>query len=215
MTARMTARAAWPAAAALALAGAAALALAGRAALAGPRRAPPAHPAAARPAPGPEAVAAGRRAFADVARVLQSPRCRNCHPRGDAPLQTDAGRPHRMNITRLSAEAGLPCGACHQERNAETLGIRGGPPGAPKWGLPPAATPMVFEGKTRTALCEQLRDPARNGKRTLEQLLEHVSSDPLVLWGWNPGGRRTVPPLSHRAFVASFRTWVDSGGACP
>jgi len=171
----------------------------------------------ARPAarPGSTAAAAGARAFADVARVLQSPRCRNCHPAGNAPLQTDAGRPHRMNITRLSADAGLPCGTCHQERNSEALGIAGGPPGAPHWQLPPAETPMVFEGRSVTALCEQLRDPARNGKRTLAQLLEHVSSDPLVLWGWKPGGKRTVPPLPHRDFVAAFRTWVDSGGACP
>ena len=160
-------------------------------------------------------ISAGKRAFADVARVLQSPRCRNCHPVGDAPLQTDVGRPHRMNITRLSAESGLPCSTCHQERNAEALGIAGGPPGAPGWKLPPRSAPMTFEGRTQTALCEQLRDPARNGNRSLAQLLEHVSSDPLVLWGWKPGGKRTPPPLSHDRFVAAFRTWVESNGACP
>jgi hypothetical protein len=168
-----------------------------------------------RPAPTAEAVEQGRRAFVQVARVLQSPRCRNCHPRGDAPLQTDAGIPHRMNITRASADAGLPCRACHQEKNSESLGIAGGPPGAPHWGLPPAETPMVFEGLSVSALCRQLRDPARNGKRSLDDLLEHVSSDALVLWGWTPGGRRTVPPLSHAAFVAAFRVWVASNGACP
>jgi hypothetical protein len=187
---------------------AAAIAAIAASALAGPGNARP----STRPV---SSAAAGARAFADVARVLQSPRCRNCHPAGNAPLQTDAGRPHRMNITRLSADAGLPCGTCHQERNSEALGIAGGPPGAPHWQLPPAETPMVFEGRSVTALCEQLRDPARNGKRSLAQLLEHVSSDPLVLWGWKPGGKRTVPPLPHRDFVAAFRTWVDSGGACP
>lgn len=199
----------------------AAIAIIAASALAGPGGAarpaergakPPGQGAAARPG---SSAAAGARAFVDVARVLQSPRCRNCHPAGDAPLQTDAGRPHRMNITRLSADAGLPCATCHQERNSEALGIAGGPPGAPHWQLPPAQTPMVFEGRSVTALCEQLRDPARNGKRSLAQLLEHVSSDPLVLWGWKPGGRRTVPPLPHREFVAAFRTWVESGGACP
>lgn len=162
-----------------------------------------------------EAVAAGKRAFLDVARVLQSPRCQNCHPAGDAPLQTDAGKPHAMNITRKSAESGLPCATCHQERNSEAIGVANGPPGAPHWNLPPRETPMVFEGKTPTALCEQLRDPAQNGQKTLAALLTHVSEDALVLWGWNPGGKRTLPPLSHPDFVKAFKAWVDGGGSCP
>lgn len=166
---------------------------------------------------GPAAVdaAAGRRAFVDVARVLQSPRCRNCHPAGDRPLQTDAGRPHRMNISRRSVDAGLACATCHQDRNAEAVGVAGGPPGAPHWGLPPAGTPMVFEDRSARALCEQLRDPVHTGGRDLPALLHHVREDPLVLWAWSPGGDRTVPPLSHEAFVAAFSTWVASGGACP
>ena len=174
---------------------------------------PTAAPAA--PPPSAEAVAAAQRAFVEVASVLQSPRCRNCHPAGDAPLQTDAGRPHAMNISRTSVLAGLPCSTCHQERNSEAIGLAGGPPGAPHWGLPPAETPMVFEGLTVRALCEQLKDPARNGKRSLAALHEHVTSDALVLWGWAPGGKRTVPPLSHERFVAAFATWVAGNGACP
>lgn len=165
-------------------------------------------------APGGDADA-GKRAFASVAAVLLSPRCRNCHPAGDRPLQTDAGRPHRLDIRRRSVDAGLPCGACHQERNADALGVEGGPPGAPRWGLPPAATPMVFEGKTPRALCDQLRSPAQTGGRDLAALLQHVSEDPLVRWAWRPGGTRTTPPLSHAAFVTAFQTWVASGGACP
>jgi hypothetical protein len=163
----------------------------------------------------PDSVAAGKRAFVEVASVLQSPRCRNCHPMGDAPLQTDVGRPHMMNITRASVEAGLACATCHQEKNSEVVGIRGGPPGAPKWGLPPKEMPMIFEGRSLTALCEQLKDPERNGHKSLQQLHEHVTSDPLVLWGWSPGGKRTLPPLPHARFVAAFGTWVASGGACP
>jgi hypothetical protein len=166
-------------------------------------------------APGGDAVTAGKRAFADVARVLQSPRCRNCHPAGNAPLQTDAGKPHAMNISRASAAAGVPCVSCHQDRNSEALHIAGGPPGAPHWGLPPAETPMVFEGKTVTQLCEQLKDPERNGHRSLAMLLDHVSHDPLVLWGWSPGGTRTTPPLPHDEFIAAFTAWVAGDAACP
>lgn len=166
------------------------------------------------PAPA-DKITAGKQAFGVVARVLQSPRCQNCHPAGDRPLQTDRGVPHAMNISRASVAAGLPCSACHQERNAESLGVPDGPPGAPHWGLPPAETPMVFQGKTPTALCEQLKDPARNGKRTLAQLLDHVSHDALVLWGWKPGAKRTLPPVPHDQFVAAFAAWVAADGACP
>jgi hypothetical protein len=158
-------------------------------------------------------VAAGKQAFVQVARVLQSPRCRNCHPIGDAPLQGEHDTRHAQNISRRSIAVGLSCGACHQSRNSEAIGIAGGPPGAPHWALAPAE--QVFQGRTVTELCEQLKDPTRNGKKTLAQLLEHVSHDPLVLWGWNPGGQRPTPPLSHDTFVAAFSTWVAAGGACP
>lgn len=168
------------------------------------------------PTPGQAASAEdGRRAFAEVYRVLLSPRCMNCHPSGDAPLQTDKGRPHAMNISRLSVESGLKCNACHQEKNSEAIGIAGGPPGAPHWSLPPDKVPMVFQGRTPTQLCEQFKDPAQTGGRDLPALLHHVQHDALVKWGWNPGAKRSKPPIPYDQFVAAFQTWVASGGACP
>jgi hypothetical protein len=158
---------------------------------------------------------AGKRAFVEVARVLQSPRCMNCHPAGDAPLQTDQSRPHAMNVTRTSTESGLACATCHRDRNSEALGIPGGPPGAPHWGLPDKEMPLVFQGLSVSALCQQMKNPATNGHRDMNQLLEHVEHDPLVLWGWSPGGKRTVPPLDHATFVNAFKTWAASGAACP
>jgi hypothetical protein len=175
-------------------------------------------PAPARPPspPSPSDIAEAKLAFADVYRVLLSPRCRNCHPRGEAPLQSDDGVPHAMNITRASAASGLVCATCHADRNSEdTIGLVGGPPGAPHWGLPPEKTPMIFEGRTPAALCAQLKDPAQNGERSLADLVHHVGHDGLVLWGWSPGGDRTVPPISHAAFVAAFTRWTRGGGACP
>lgn len=172
-------------------------------------------------APGPSAsaagdkIAAGKQAFADVARVLQSPRCLNCHPTGDRPLQGDQGKAHAQNISRASVAAGLPCSTCHQERNSDVIGVVGGPPGARGWGLPPIEHPMVFQGRTPAALCEQLKSPAHNGGKSLAQLLDHVSHDPVVLWGWAPGGKRTTPPLPHGRFVAAFTAWVAADGACP
>ena len=158
---------------------------------------------------------AAKRAFADVYRVLESPRCMNCHPAGNAPLQTDRSLPHKQNISRATVTAGVPCSTCHQERNSEAVGVDGGPPGGKGWNLPAADMPLVFQGKTPTQLCEQLKDPERNGHRTLAQLVEHVEHEPLVLWGWAPGGKRTVPPLSHDAFVDAVKTWVAGDGACP
>ncbi len=165
----------------------------------------------------PAQIAAGKKAFGDVHAVLLSPRCSNCHPAGDAPLQTDAGIPHAMNITRDSEKNGVPCSTCHYEKNAEdAVGApAGSPPGAPNWHLPPEDTPMVFVGRTPEQLCAQLKDPKQNGNKTLAQLLHHVGHDPLVLWGWNPGEGRTTPPLPHDAFVKSFQAWVDAGGPCP
>lgn len=164
----------------------------------------------------PDKVTVGKQAFLDVAKVLQSPRCMNCHPAGDRPLQGDASKPHAQNVSRRTVDAGVPCSTCHQDRNSEaTVGVAAGPPGAPNWGLPPAAMPMVFQGKTATQICEQMKDPAQNHAKSLTDLVEHVTSDPIVLWGWNPGGNRTLPPLSHDAFVRAFQTWVDGGGACP
>jgi hypothetical protein len=149
--------------------------------------------------------------FAPIHRVLISPRCMNCHPDGDRPLARDGGL-HAMNVSRASASAGLPCSTCHAEHNSKVVG---GPPGAPHWGLPPADTPMIFQNRSVTALCLQLRDPAHNGQRSLADLHKHIAEDPLVLWGWSPGGDRTPPPLSHAEFEAAFRAWVDAGGICP
>lgn len=160
-------------------------------------------------------VAAGKAGFLDVMRVLSSPRCMNCHPAGDRPLQGDDSHPHTQNISRRTTAAGVPCSTCHQARGAEALGVEHGPPGAPGWNLPPAETPMVFQGRTAARLCQQLKDPAQNGGKNLAQLLDHVTSDPLVRWGWAPGKGRTLPPLSHERFVAAFKAWVDSGAACP
>jgi hypothetical protein len=161
-----------------------------------------------------DVIAAGKAAFVDVARVLQSPRCMNCHPAGDAPLQTDHAQRHAMNVTRMSVDAGMLCTTCHQDRNSEAVGVFGGPPGAPDWKLPADDMPLVFQGKSVTALCEQMKNPDTNGHKDFAALLAHLDT-PLVLWGWNPGGKRTIPPLSHAQFVAAFKTWIASDGACP
>lgn len=154
----------------------------------------------------------GKAAFGTVYRVLLHPRCMNCHPAGDAPLQHDDSRPHAQNISRRSERNGLPCAACHRDRNGDRPNL---PPGAPHWHLPPAATPMVFQGKTARQLCEQLKDPEQTGGRDLAALIHHVEDDPLVAWGWDPGPGRTPVATPRATFVAAMKAWVGAGAPCP
>jgi len=62
---------------------------------------------------------------------------------------------------------------------------------------------------------KQLLDPKQNGGKTKQQLIEHISSDGIVLGGWNPGDGRTLPPLSHDAFEKLFKTWIEKGAYLP
>jgi hypothetical protein len=157
--------------------------------------------------------AAPERPFATIYAVLESPRCKNCHPAGDAPLQGDAPpRRHAMNVTRTSAASGLACATCHGATNAP---FRHGPPGRPGWRLPDAEMPLVFEGRSEHALCEQLKNPAENGGKSLAALEEHFDHDPFVRWGWAPGPGRTVPPVSHADLMTAVHAWIASGAACP
>lgn len=150
--------------------------------------------------------------FTPVQQVLQHPRCMNCHPAGDAPLQTDQSRPHQQNIKRVFGQLGGSCQTCHQE---STMPGDHMPPGAPHWGMPSAATPMTFQGKSATQLCLDVKDPAKNGNRSLGDLRHHVEHDPLVVWAFNPGQGRTPPPLSHPAFLAAVDAWIAEGAPCP
>ena len=158
------------------------------------------------------------RAFETVREVLQHPRCQNCHIPGNAPLQYDEGLPHAMNVQRGPAGLGavaMNCSSCHQRSNLPpAYGLRA-PPGAPNWHLPPENMKMVFIDLPSPELCRVLKDPARNGGKTAEQLVKHVAEDKLVLWGWNPGGNRAPVSVPHAQFVAAFKDWVSGGMPCP
>ncbi|MGA2094810.1 MAG: hypothetical protein ABSH39_00795 [Candidatus Acidiferrum sp.] len=154
-------------------------------------------------------------AFLQVYTVLTSPRCQNCHPAGDAPLQGDDSHVHLQNVKRGTDGHGasaMRCSACHQDKNLAGAHM---PPGNPKWGLPRPDQKMVFVGRSPAALCNQLKDPKENGGRSLEQLFDHVAHDDLVGWGWNPGDGRSLPPLSREQTANAMRTWIAGGAACP
>jgi len=160
-------------------------------------------------------TAAAQAAFNRAWTVFASPRCRNCHPSADAPLQGDDGHVHIQDVKRGpdgKGVYGMKCSTCHQAANLPGANM---PPGNPNWHLPPPDMKMVIQGETAGQFCRQLKDPAKNGHRTLAQIIEHVSSDPLVGWGWDPGDGRTLPPLNRPEFVAAMKAWVDNGAACP
>jgi len=156
-----------------------------------------------------------KKAFLAAYRVLMSPRCMNCHPSGDIPLQGDDSHLHTQGVKRGVDGKGvyaLKCANCHQPQNTPGLNM---PPGNAKWHLPPANMKMVFQGKSPRELAAQLKDPKRNGNKTLGQLIDHVTSDQLVLGGWKPGDGRTLPPLSHADFAKNFKAWIDKGAYLP
>ena len=150
--------------------------------------------------------------FEEAGKVIQHPRCVNCHPAGDRPLQTDAGRPHEPLVVRGPDGHGAPameCSSCHHDANFDPARV----PGHPKWHLAPLS--MAWEGKSLAFICEQIKDPKRNGGLTLAQIEHHMAEDTLVGTGWNPGAGRTPVPGTQAQFGELIRAWIDTGAACP
>jgi hypothetical protein len=153
-----------------------------------------------------------RALFLEASRVLLHPRCANCHPDGDVPLQGMDGQPHYPPVTRGPEDkgvAGLECTSCHQDKNAELARV----PGAPNWHLAPRV--MAWVGKSPRHICEQMKDPERNGGKTLTQIIEHNAHDELVGWGWRPGDGREPAPGTQESFGALIAAWVGTGAECP
>src|SRR5580658_3451598 len=72
--------------------------------------------------------------FIEAGKVLTSPRCVNCHPAGDRPLQGETGRLHQPPVERGvddSGAASMRCSNCHKAKNFDPAGV----PGNPHWHL--------------------------------------------------------------------------------
>src|SRR5215475_15429919 len=129
-----------------------------------------------------------RAAFAEAYKVFMHPRCVNCHPAGDSPLRGEDSHPHTFFRLRRGVDGHgvftVKCVNCHQAQNLPGAHM---PPGAsyplkdgvedpahrgePRWHMPSAASPMVFEKRAPGELCRQLLDKRQNGKLTPEQLV--------------------------------------------
>lgn len=151
-------------------------------------------------------------AFRTVAKVLNHPRCMNCHTTVNWPTQGDDLHRHTFNVIR-GADGGGPqgmrCTTCHQDKNQDAMNI----PGAKNWRMPPVA--MGWTGLSPAALCKVLLDPAKNGGRAGDKVIEHMRADALVLWAWTPGAKRKAPDVPHATFIAAAETWIKKGAECP
>ncbi len=155
--------------------------------------------------------------FVEAGKVIQHPRCMNCHPAGDRPTQGVDMHPHEPPVVRGAADFGAPgleCSTCHMAKNTpiSTESIRS-VPGNPAWKLAPLD--MAWQGRPLAEICRQIKDPARNGGRDLEKIYHHMAEDDLVGWGWNPGAGRAPAPGTQKQFGDLIRAWIDSGAACP
>jgi hypothetical protein len=150
--------------------------------------------------------------FTELGKVLTNPRCVNCHPAGDSPRQGDMRRIHQPPVVRGKDGFGsesMRCSNCHQNANFDPARM----PGHADWHLAPHE--MAWEGKTISEICVQIKDPRRNGNRSLDQLVEHIGTDSLVGWAWAPGFGRTPAPGTKKQAGDLVKAWADSGAFCP
>jgi len=108
--------------------------------------------------------AAAREAFRSAYTVLMHPRCMNCHPAGDQPLQGDDSHVHIQNVKRGATghgKYGMKCDTCHQDTNLAGANM---PPGVHDWHMPLPSMKLVFEGKSADDLRRIHTENARVGR---------------------------------------------------
>ena len=150
--------------------------------------------------------------FEEAGKVITHARCVNCHPAGDRPAQGDDRRPHMPLVVRgvdNFGAVGMRCTTCHGPANFDAGGI----PGHPEWHVAPIE--MAWVGKSLGEICRQIKDPQRNGGKSMEELVHHMAEDSLVGWGWNPGVGREPAPGTQKEFGELIKAWSDTGAVCP
>ena len=121
---------------------------------------------------------------------------------------------HDPPVVRGADDRGVPgmeCTTCHQDRNLELTRV----PGAPDWHLAPRRDGVGRQARRRRS-ATQLKDPARNGGKTLAQIVEHTAHDALVAWGWAPGrGSRAGAGHAGSSSARSIAAWVETRRGVP
>ncbi|MGB0847771.1 MAG: hypothetical protein ACPGSM_13655 [Thiolinea sp.] len=167
----------------------------------------------------------GKEAWDIVYEVASHPRCVNCHTGAEGiPMWSGPSygktRPHGMNIkagkSRIGAET-LMCAACHTTLPENDANANDVPHAAPRVAMPWRLAPPEADwfGKTSHYICNQIKDPARNGDRDIKAVAEHLGHDVILHWAWNPGGGREPAPHSLQILMDSLMKWSAAGTPCP
>ncbi len=157
--------------------------------------------------------------------VASHPRCANCHVGADhRPMWSGPSygktRPHGMNIyageSRIGAET-VPCGTCHTTAESAGENVNATPHAPPRVAMGWQLAPVQAEwfGKSSAYICEQLKDPERNGNRTIREVAVHLDHDLILHWAWTPGGGREPAPHSLQAAMDALMKWAAAGTPCP
>ncbi len=157
--------------------------------------------------------------------VASHPRCANCHVGpSNIPMWSGASygetRPHGMNVnageSRIGAEQ-LLCSTCHTTLKEAVPEANTVPHAAPRvaafWQLAPVEAEWF--GKSSAYICNQLKDPDRNGGRTIRDVAIHLDHDVILHWAWNPGGDREPAPYSLQESMDFLMKWYAAGTPCP
>lgn len=160
----------------------------------------------------------GLDAWGEIFNVFSHPRCSNCHVDDGVPMWSGdhygKTRPHGMYVggdpELTMGQVGQQCSTCHADDNSPVLH---GPPGSEIWALAPAE--FVWFEKSSEDICAQVRDPNRNGDRTILEIAEHIEHDALVHWGWAPGPGREPAPGSAAETITQVLAWGAAGAPCP
>lgn len=161
--------------------------------------------------------------------VASHPRCSNCHVgASNQPMWTGPSygaslgkaRPHGMNVnageSRIGVET-LMCSTCHTTLSEPDPDANAAPHAAPRvasaWQLAPVEAEWF--GKSSSYVCNQLRDPERNGDRSIREVAEHLDHDVILHWAWNPGGGREPAPHSLQMAMDALMKWAAAGTPCP
>ncbi|MGB0429991.1 MAG: hypothetical protein ACPGLV_05920 [Bacteroidia bacterium] len=149
-------------------------------------------------------------AFNTMMQVLTHKRCVNCHPSGNAPRQGEESRIHDFGVERGKVN----CQQCHTTENNSFSGV----PGAPHWALAPAS--MKWEGLTKYEIAASILDTTKNGGRSHEELIHHLTEHELVLWAWNPGttpagNKREAVPVPLDEYKKAVLYWFENDAKIP
>ena len=162
----------------------------------------------------------GLAAFETVRAVLQHPRCQNCHPAGDAPLQGDDGP--RARAERAARARRARHGRRASARRATARRTRPSsygahiPPGvATGWHMPPPEEKMVFVGVRAARAVRADQGPGAQ-RRQGHGRAAHAPRRSARDLGLEPGLRpRAGVHAVAQTFLAAWETWAAAGAPCP